>query len=80
VETISSALINRNNQFIGVAAYDFTDIIDKTEWYNKIKFKKSGFAVLLSADGLVLTDPPVWQNNERLYRIYEESVTGINFN
>jgi hypothetical protein len=47
--------------------------------YNSVKFKETGFTALVSADGLVITNPPIWTNPSRLYRLFDTEITGVSF-
>jgi hypothetical protein len=78
VETVSGPIYHNNN-FVGVAAFDTKEITDTATYYNSIKFKESGFAVLVSSEGLVISNPEIWENSRRLFRLYDTQITGISF-
>jgi hypothetical protein len=79
LETASTPLYDKG-KLIGVVGYDFDDVFEKNTMYNSIKFKESGFAVLVSSDGTVISRPPIWDTDELAYRVYKDDITGINFN
>ena len=82
VITVSIAILDDSEEVFGVAA---TTIPLKVlqNMVNKIKVLETGFAVLISAEGMALTLPPVWSTNLKsyaTYRIYDIPTIGISFN
>ena len=71
-----------NNEIIGVAAVEFMMNYQESAFYydfNAVAFETSGFSAVLSADGLVLSNPPTWNSGNLIYRVYDDDVTGISF-
>lgn len=67
----------RDGEVFGVAACDVS-LAYLTEKMQKLKFLKNGFGVLVSATGIILTIPDIWQSEKSSYlRIYDSFVTGI---
>lgn len=69
-----------NNEVVGVAAVEFMMNYQGSAFYydtNSVSFKDHGFAAVLSADGLVLSNPSIWTGSD--YRVYDDDITGISF-
>ena len=76
VVSLSRGVLSDGEVF-GVAACDVS-LAYLTEKMQKLKFLKNGFGILVSATGIVLTIPDIWQTESSSYlRIFDSFVTGI---
>ena len=76
VITVSTALIDLTHSVFGVAAVDITlQLI--TYKISQIQVLEQGFALLVSAMGMVLAMPPSWGSTTDLVRIFDTATTGI---
>ena len=77
--TASEAIHDLNNSIYGVAAVDIT-LQTLTEKISDIVILDTGFPLLVSVKGVILTIPLIWNNSglTASSRIYQNSITGIN--
>ena len=77
VVTVSTALIDLTRSVFGVAAADIT-LQMLTEKISKVQVLEQGFALLVSAGGMVLTMPASWGSTSTgSVRIFDTTTTGI---
>ena len=78
VVSLSRSIINDDSVF-GVAACDVS-LAYLTGKMQKIKFLENGFGILVSATGIVLTIPEIWQSESISHlRIFDSSITSISY-
>lgn len=78
VVSLSRSII-KDEEVFGVAACDVS-LAYLTEKMQKLKFLKNGFGILVSATGIILTIPEIWQSVGISYlRIYDSSITSISY-
>lgn len=78
VVTISTSIVNKQNQFFGVAACDITLALIQERVY-ATSILKNGFLILVSVGGVMLTAPKQWNLTQTSKLIiYDEDLTGIN--
>lgn len=77
VITVSQAILNTDSDVYGVAGVDVT-LKTLTEKTSKIKILKTGFAMLVSSGGMILTVPESWvSSSTTTIRIFDTAYTGI---
>jgi hypothetical protein len=76
---ISKSIV-KETELVGVVCIEFRARVETTE-IDAVRFKRSGFAALVSPQGLVISNPYAWENNNisTRYRIFEEGLTGISY-
>lgn len=74
--TISHA-ISVNNSITGVAALDIS-LAEITNAVKDITILKTGYVILVTKSGMILTKPKSWNTDETV-RIYDESQTGFTY-
>jgi Cache domain. len=77
IVTISKAITDNNNKLFGVAGVDVT-LKSLTSDTSNVKILNSGFLMLVSAGGMILTLPAGWDaSGSSTLRIYDTTNTGI---
>ena len=74
----SEAIINNNDEVYGVAAVDVS-LASLTQKTSRMKILDSGFAILVSSGGMILTVPDSWKTSSGVssIRIFDSVYTGI---
>ncbi|OMJ86851.1 hypothetical protein SteCoe_11560 [Stentor coeruleus] len=72
---LSTAIIDKNNNTLGAMAIEIM-LDDFKARFSNIAILKTGFIMLISSGGMILTTPSTWSSSFTL-RIYDETNTGI---
>ena len=75
--SISKAIYYQDGSFRAVVGIDYF-LKFFYESINDVKILSSGFACIVSHSGLVVSDVPIWENEDYDVRIYEPEKTGLN--
>lgn len=78
VLTVSKAILDKNSEYIGVAAYDFT-VKSLSEKIKKVKILNHGFMILISRKGMLVSFPEIWEKKakSKSVKIFDSDITGI---
>lgn len=76
IVTVSKAIMN-NTSVYGVSAADIT-IVEFSKKLNKVRITDGGRVMLISSGGIIMNPHPSWPKLS-LYRVYNESLTGISY-
>lgn len=78
--SFSKAILNKEGEYFGVAAYDVA-LATLTKKAQNIKILESGFAILATKKGMMLNTPEPWRTNKtessNLIKIFDSLRTGI---
>ncbi|OMJ75104.1 hypothetical protein SteCoe_25841 [Stentor coeruleus] len=72
---LSTAILDNSNKVLGALAIEIM-LDDLKEKFSNIVILKTGFVMLISSGGMILTVPSTWSSSSTL-RIYDETSTGI---